>query len=578
MKLEVVSRALLEALAAKAEKPKASPKPKSETQQILNGKAASNGLATNLSDEQLLAIARSASNGEKFKLLESGQWEGDYPSQSEADLAYCNYLAFYTGGDAERMERLWRRSGLWRDKSEHRPDNYVKPTIQKAIAGLTESYTNPEHRSGPPPNEGPRPESPRGEQAPSPGGRSTSSAPPEPDSEPDSDLELAPSEPFPEIAWRGYFDVYRQAMKDTTEASDIVHFQSLWAAAGATLGRRVQTFSARPIYANTYQSFFGDTGDKKTTAQKQALYDNSLIPLNVRLHAQLGSTEGLAEILQEAAINGEGDSVAIFFWEELSEFFAHASWKGSALLEFYTTCFDCPPRWGKTYKNKNAISVLNPTPSILSGTTPDWFWKNATPSVFHGGMGNRFLFLAGAKKTPNPNPTPPDAGRLGKVREAFGRLSALNPMVVSFDPLAQLVWNKFYIEWESKKRSGLYGAATKRIHVYVRKLAMTYAALEQTAPLITAEQLLAAVGVGEYAAECARTLIELKDSTLRPEGEIENKMLHWLKKRGGKEKKRLMQQCLSRMCGSCEVFNRTILNLLRAERIALSDGYVELVY
>lgn len=37
-----------------------------------------------------------------------------YPSQSEGDLALCRILAFWTGRDAPRIERMFRRSGLYR--------------------------------------------------------------------------------------------------------------------------------------------------------------------------------------------------------------------------------------------------------------------------------------------------------------------------------------------------------------------------------------------------------------------------------------------------------------------------------
>ena len=35
---------------------------------------------------------------------------------------------------------------------------------------------------------------------------------------------------FPDIAWRGIFAEYRAAMDGTTEASDVAHFATLWAA------------------------------------------------------------------------------------------------------------------------------------------------------------------------------------------------------------------------------------------------------------------------------------------------------------------------------------------------------------
>lgn len=88
--------------------------------------------AVALTDEALLAKARSAANGEKFRrLYDHGDTSG-YPSHSEADLALCTMLAFWTGGDAARIERLFNRSGLVRDKWRDRPD-YRARTIRTAI-------------------------------------------------------------------------------------------------------------------------------------------------------------------------------------------------------------------------------------------------------------------------------------------------------------------------------------------------------------------------------------------------------------------------------------------------------------
>jgi len=44
-----------------------------------------------------------------------------YPSPSEADLALVSLLAFWTGGDAVRIDALFRSSGLMRgcSASEH---------------------------------------------------------------------------------------------------------------------------------------------------------------------------------------------------------------------------------------------------------------------------------------------------------------------------------------------------------------------------------------------------------------------------------------------------------------------------
>jgi putative DNA primase/helicase len=94
-----------------------------------------------LSDKSVIEKALKSANGEKFKAL----WEGDtsdYASASEADLALCGMLAFWCGRDIGQMDRLFRQSGLMRDKW-NRPQSgstYGMITIVKAIANATEIY------------------------------------------------------------------------------------------------------------------------------------------------------------------------------------------------------------------------------------------------------------------------------------------------------------------------------------------------------------------------------------------------------------------------------------------------------
>ncbi|OYR49684.1 hypothetical protein DJ73_17420 [Halorubrum sp. Ea1] len=109
--------------------------------------ATSTSGAATLSDEELLERARHAANGEKFTRLWNGTTSG-YESHSEADMALCRLLAFWTGCDAHRIDRLFRRSGLARDKWDavHYADGstYGEKTIERAIARTDEEYTPPE--------------------------------------------------------------------------------------------------------------------------------------------------------------------------------------------------------------------------------------------------------------------------------------------------------------------------------------------------------------------------------------------------------------------------------------------------
>ncbi|QIG67926.1 DNA primase domain-containing protein [Rhizobium phage RHph_Y60] len=64
--------------------------------------------------------------------------DSDEYGQSEADLALLAHLAFYTGRSAKRMDRLFRRSGLMRDKWNRA--SYRAITIGKALTGSTAFY------------------------------------------------------------------------------------------------------------------------------------------------------------------------------------------------------------------------------------------------------------------------------------------------------------------------------------------------------------------------------------------------------------------------------------------------------
>lgn len=95
-----------------------------------------------LSDTEVIDKARSCKTGALFNILYSGSWQGVYPSQSEADLALCNQLAFWTGRNAAQMDRLFRASGLMRKKWDEKrgSETYGNITVGRACANCEECY------------------------------------------------------------------------------------------------------------------------------------------------------------------------------------------------------------------------------------------------------------------------------------------------------------------------------------------------------------------------------------------------------------------------------------------------------
>ena len=99
-------------------------------------------VVVSLDDAEIIDKARNCRTGYMFAALYDGNWQGAFPSQSEADLAFCNQLAFWTGRNAEQMDRIFRSSGLMRAKWDKKrgADTYGNLTIGKACAACTEVY------------------------------------------------------------------------------------------------------------------------------------------------------------------------------------------------------------------------------------------------------------------------------------------------------------------------------------------------------------------------------------------------------------------------------------------------------
>lgn len=98
---------------------------------------------SSLSDEALILKATLSKGGNEFKLLFDGSTLGYGGDDSAADMALMNKLAFWTGGNALQMERLFSASGLGRrEKWRGRPD-YRERTIRKAISDAREFYEPP---------------------------------------------------------------------------------------------------------------------------------------------------------------------------------------------------------------------------------------------------------------------------------------------------------------------------------------------------------------------------------------------------------------------------------------------------
>lgn len=95
-----------------------------------------------MGDDELVERMLASRSGGDIRALLAGDCSAQGGDHSAADMALCSHLAFWCAGDAARMDRIFRRSGLMRDKWDSRRGGttYGAQTIERAISGATEFY------------------------------------------------------------------------------------------------------------------------------------------------------------------------------------------------------------------------------------------------------------------------------------------------------------------------------------------------------------------------------------------------------------------------------------------------------
>ena len=99
------------------------------------------GTGNDLSNDDIINRILTSSQAQDFKELYAGNI-ADYESPSNADLALCNILAFWTNHDAQKIDSIFRQSKLYRSKwdSKRGATTYGEMTIQKAIEGTPNGF------------------------------------------------------------------------------------------------------------------------------------------------------------------------------------------------------------------------------------------------------------------------------------------------------------------------------------------------------------------------------------------------------------------------------------------------------
>jgi hypothetical protein len=457
------------------------------------------------SDDELITKARRAQNGPKFEQLWNGQWKGDYPSQSEADLALCCLLAFWTRKDRARIDRLFRVSGMMREKWLR--EDYREETMAKAIA-ITGDTWDPSQAAGLNRSAAP--------------GDSVAPAPHVP-VDPEWPTQLQPE------ALSGLAGELVETLGPHTEADPAALLVQFLIAFGSVIGR-VPYFPAGADRHFTNE--FGVLVGASSKGRKGSSWSTIEHVLG------MADAEWLNACVQTGLSSGEGLIWAVRDQIEGSE--PDRSGKEKRVTEYRTVIKDhgvsdkrlmvVEPEFASplrvSERDGNTLSAVvrqswdtgrlrvltknSPARatgahiSIIGHVTKDELLKYLTDTEAGNGFGNRFLWIAVRRSK-----LLPDGGRLHTVNFAplIQRMTdavdfARTVRAMNRDEEAGELWHEVYPHL-SRDRVGLYGAVTSRAEAHTLRLSCIYALLDRST-VVRVPHLAAALELWRYCEDSCR--------------------------------------------------------------------------
>jgi hypothetical protein len=457
------------------------------------------------SDDELIAKARQAQNGSKFERLWNGQWEGDYPSQSEADLALCCLLAFWAGKDPSRIDGLFRRSGMMRKKWLR--EDYREDTVSKAIAMTGDTWES-------------------GKVAPLNGSGARGNS------------IVAGSYVPVDAQWPGQLQPEAlhslagelvEIIDPHTEADPAALLVQFLIAFGNVVGRSPYfTAGADQHYPNQFAVLVGASSKGRKGSSWSAiqlvlgLADSAW--LNTSVQTGLSSGEGLIwavrdEIAAQEPIragkerrvtgyqtvvkdHGVSDKRLMVVEPEFASPLRVSERDGNTLSAVVRQAWDTG-RLRVLTKN-NPARATGAHISIIGHVTKDELLKYLTDTEAGNGFANRFLWVAVKRSKFLPDGGDLRAVDFAPILQRLGAAIQFGRTVgeIRRDQEAGELWHEVYPQL-SRDRVGLYGAVTSRAEAHTLRLSCLYALLDRS-NVVRVPHLAAALEVWQYCEHSCR--------------------------------------------------------------------------
>jgi hypothetical protein len=457
-----------------------------------------------LDDGDVVRRIKHASNSARVAALAQGDWTQNYASQSEADLAMCCHLAFWSR-DAAQIDRLFRSTALLRDKWDEKrgAQTYGERTIAEALARQTAHYT-------------PLPTMTISASGTAPVYVWGASALQE--------VDFLPSAPWPELggdALYGLAGTFVSAVKPYTETDPVALLFQFLMMFGSLVGRTPHAIvEADWHHLNLFGALVGETSKgRKGVSYGHARRLMSSVDAawaQTRIMSGLASGEGLIWNVRDAIYghNKKGEEVCIdagvddkrlfVFEPELARLLRVLGREGNTLSAVIRHAWDDGALQTMVSGRRVApVSATNAFVSILGHITADELRRNLTETETSNGFANRFLWccVRRAQLLPEGGRYPENDLQplVDKLKQSV--ISARKTGTIGRDTQARKRWAEVY-ERLSEGKSGLLGHVTARAEAQVLRLSCLYALLDQS-DTVTIDHLNAALAFWRYCEDSA---------------------------------------------------------------------------
>jgi len=366
---------------------------------------------------------------------------------------------------------------------------------------------------------------------------------------PQEDKEKAKKDRYPHIrrdAWHPAAEIYRQAVANSSEASDNWHFISFYTTIGALLGDTVFGQMGSRFYPQLYSVLVGMIGgDGKTTSTNFCFDFAKMVDDSIYVPRTIDSKAGF---IKAWATHNQQNGVktntrAILRLGELRSLLDVAAQTGThSIISLLNDAYD-----GETLQNESVATpymVERPRLAAIFASA----YKNIRPMKdedLETGFGRRLCFCPGDPKGPMPYPDPPNQEILtnlaGQIKDMLMYWKLRETHRLEPSPQVRKLWISWYKKYKQRlKDDDLIAAMSIGDRVTVQKICLINAALDKADKFFEPWHLEPALEFGEYLYESRFPLFAEHGAS--PDLDIDKKILAKIPEFPGRIIRRSLQQ------------------------------------